>query len=246
MVRLEVRSWDQLIDISRYVVSLLLKPVLGGCNTFVLRTLNVAAICITYLVAFDILRTLRDLQPSSTRKTRRSPGQENKVSRKDDETELLDAHSAFNISLFPPLFFFCALYYTDVLSTLVVLLNYRIYVKGRSGKGALWTVFSTVLGGIVALAFRQTNIFWVAVFPAGLAVIDALKGNATNAQANNGRETIDVLSQSWSEGRVYDVSVGDANILGMAASINYKNRTDFWETASWWSYQWHWPRSGRQ
>jgi hypothetical protein len=107
-------------------------------------------------VTYDILRTLN-------RRHSRQPF-------------LYDVHSALNISLFPPLFFFSSLYYTDVISTLVVLLTYNLFLKIREkGSGAPWEGFTLVPCGVLALYFRQTNIFWVAVFPAGLALVNALK-----------------------------------------------------------------------
>lgn len=62
-----------------------------------------------------------------------------------------------------------------MLSTLVVLASYATYLSQRRSPNSLLSPILTVNIGILALLFRQTNIFWVAVFPAGLAVIDALK-----------------------------------------------------------------------
>ncbi|KAL9057010.1 MAG: hypothetical protein Q9162_002558 [Coniocarpon cinnabarinum] len=135
-----------------------------------------------------------------------------------------DLHTAINVCLFPPLFFFTAMYYTDVSSTAVVLLFLAV-LDGRSagvgkagqrlaravlectalslilqgywgaGAGVLLIDFllhrmigaysgahtrpssmytdvgipSVVLLilGLLALLLRQTNVFWVAVFPIG-------------------------------------------------------------------------------
>jgi hypothetical protein len=85
------------------------------------------------------------------------------------------AHTALNIALFPPLFFFSGLYYTDVVSTLVVILAYYFFLTGTVGRNVLVRGVITYLVGITALFMRQTNIFWVAVFLAGLEWIRACK-----------------------------------------------------------------------
>lgn len=143
-----------------------------------------------------------------------------------------DLHAAFNVCLFPPLFFFTALYYTDVGSTTVVLwmlalLNGRpthvgnvavrllnslcIVLAGwlaihkhflaavgvlSIGQGLVYAVkvssgpstlpnsafankdtpaWLLLLLGVAALSFRQTNVFWVAVFPVGSRIVTRLR-----------------------------------------------------------------------
>lgn len=83
-------------------------------------------------------------------------------------------HTAVNIALFPPLFFFCALFYTDVASTVSVLAFWAYFSRVR----ATWTIAQGIcltLLGLLSLTFRQTNIFWVAVFPAGLTLVDLVE-----------------------------------------------------------------------
>lgn len=139
-----------------------------------------------------------------------------------------DLHAAFNVCLFPPLFFFTALYYTDVGSTAVVLWMLvlvngccpsvagvgKIIIRTVVWSTAAWLLSSSyfmpvvflallaeifvwllgnssgvsaeptsiggdggasftvvVLLGIAALSFRQTNVFWVAIFPVGLRLM---------------------------------------------------------------------------
>ena len=43
-----------------------------------------------------------------------------------------DLHCAFNIAIFPPIFFFSALYYTDVISTAFCLVAYLSVLRGSS------------------------------------------------------------------------------------------------------------------
>jgi alpha-1,2-glucosyltransferase len=133
-----------------------------------------------------------------------------------DQSLIFDAHSALNISLFPPLFFFSGLYYTDVASTLVVLMNYSAFLqRSLQRKRGSWKArdeFISVVLGIVAISFRQTNIFWVAVFPAGLTVVDTLKSNVGPSARSPTWTPSEILTQSWRSGQIYDPSVADASL----------------------------------
>ncbi|ORY08933.1 DIE2/ALG10 family-domain-containing protein [Clohesyomyces aquaticus] len=204
-------SWDPKITTppGLYMVSLLLQSVLRiPCHTYSLRALNAGAICVVCILAYDILRNLR-ARTSSNQKEKATRVGSQKGGHHGEQTALFDAHSALNISLFPPLFFFSGLYYTDIISTLLVLLSYNTFLKKGRGRWRFWEDVTFVQIGIVALSFRQTNIFWVAVFPAGLSVIDAIKRgeSITYPKDISLRELID---KSWSEGFVYDCDVGDA------------------------------------
>jgi alpha-1,2-glucosyltransferase len=85
-------------------------------------------------------------------------------------------HTALNVALFPLLFFFSGLYYTDVASTAVVLVAYLNHLKriGRDRCSAL-NDLTTILFGIITLFFRQTNVFWVVVYMGGLEAVHAVK-----------------------------------------------------------------------
>ncbi|KAK4031835.1 glycosyltransferase, partial [Parachaetomium inaequale] len=92
-------------------------------------------------------------------------------------------YTGLNIALFPVIFFFSALYYTDVLSTSVVLAAYRHHLLrvGTQLPGlvnGLWTVVM----GVAALFMRQTNIFWVVVYMGGLEVAHVLRSVKPGAQ----------------------------------------------------------------
>lgn len=85
-------------------------------------------------------------------------------------------HTAFNIGLFPLLFFFSGLYYTDVLSTAVVLGSFINHLQRVSrDTSSVVSDFVTILLGVVTLFFRQTNVFWVVVFMGGLEAVHAIK-----------------------------------------------------------------------
>ena len=195
-----------------------------------------------------------------------------------------DLHAAFNIALFPPLFFFTGLYYTDVASTAFVLTflvafqysRHKFSDRTTSDKSELtletssavvrrivyfaWlclmlsrrsSLKATVIGfgmamwfpdtlfarttslaisrrtfsllrtgnaaesivlalGVAALWFRQTNIFWVAVYPAGLTLLDTYK----KLETSKGNSMSGVLGNSWRHVAIYDPPVGEAGLFG--------------------------------
>ena len=89
-------------------------------------------------------------------------------------------HTVMNIALFPLIFFFSALYYTDVCSVSFVLGAYEYHLRSlrnapasaKIGKMDMLKIFAT---GLCALLMRQTNIFWVAIFLAGLHAVHQVK-----------------------------------------------------------------------
>lgn len=98
------------------------------------------------------------------------------------------AHANLNIMLCPLLFFFSALYYTDILSAFAVTEVYRWYVykndtltqssyiSSRLSGRALSSVcgMAIFLLGLFAMSVRQTNVFWVAIFLGGLQTVRTL------------------------------------------------------------------------
>lgn len=125
-----------------------------GCHISELRSLGVLILGLMFLVCWQIRRTVQ--------------------TRAGDDWWLFSepAATAANICMFPPLFFFSGLYYTDVLSTFVVLLAYWALLwrmnGGRSKKHNMASGLLVYVIGVAALAMRQTNIFWVGIFLAGL------------------------------------------------------------------------------
>jgi alpha-1,2-glucosyltransferase len=86
-------------------------------------------------------------------------------------------HTVINIALFPLIFFFSALYYTDVCSLSFVLGAYQYHLRSlrhgpAAGKMDMLKVFAM---GLCALSMRQTNIFWVAIFLAGLHAVHQVR-----------------------------------------------------------------------
>ena len=112
-------------------------------------------------------------------------------------------HGLFNLCLFPPLFFFYGLYYTDVVSAQSVLMAYSLFSQGRT--------WGFVLVGLGSLFFRQTNIFWVSVFFGGLKVCRSLATGRPGIEFPEKTTTVwDVVEGSWQHSCIYDPLVSQA------------------------------------
>lgn len=130
--------------------------------------------------------------------------------------------TALNICMFPPLFFFSGLYYTDLAALLIVLHVYghdlqRQCDAANAGPGPTFrNIFSretslVVMLGLLALLFRQTNIFWVAVFLGGLQVIRTLKNFNAECKAT---EMATIARSSWELRQIYDPPISEAYFEG--------------------------------
>lgn len=77
--------------------------------------------------------------------------------------------------------------------------------------------------GLASLMFRQTNIFWVAVFPAGLAVVDTLKdrpsGRVASAEGTSGRLAA-VVADAWRHYSFRDTPVQQASVEGDSDEVS--------------------------
>ncbi|XP_003384944.1 PREDICTED: dol-P-Glc:Glc(2)Man(9)GlcNAc(2)-PP-Dol alpha-1,2-glucosyltransferase-like [Amphimedon queenslandica] len=144
--------WDPMITTppGLYLISLLtIKPLSSLfakdlCITSLLRAQNVLFSLISFIVFHSLLSSIHSqLKPT-----------------------LLMVMSSLTLSLFPPLFFFNFLYYTDVGSTLFVLFGYLMSRQHRH------LLASISLG--VSLLFRQTNIVWAA-FVGGASILRHLE-----------------------------------------------------------------------
>ena len=119
-----------------------------------------------------------------------------------DDRGFLRRHTVANILLFPPLFFFYGLYYTDVLSVLSVLVTYLCYLK----KAPLLLLLS----GLVSLGFRQTNIFWVAIYLGVLEVSRTVRRMDVPAHT----PLSSITGHKMFGAEVYDPAVADAALEG--------------------------------
>jgi alpha-1,2-glucosyltransferase len=143
----------------RYLLSYVVHYVTNYCNINVLRFLNVAFMSYLGKELYDLLRRTYDIiGPTSTG---------------DQESrQAYLAHTALNICLFPPLVFFSGLYYTDLAAVVFVLFAiHACYVQNqRRSFGWLLALLEICLGSW-ALLLRQTNVFWVGLFPIGITVL---------------------------------------------------------------------------
>ncbi|PWY84681.1 alpha-1,2 glucosyltransferase alg10 [Aspergillus sclerotioniger CBS 115572] len=118
------------------------------------------------------------------------------------------SHTVLNICLFPPLFFFSGLYYTDILALLVVIEAYNWDLKRSQGAFAPLQTLVFIVLGLATLAFRQTNIFWVAIFLGGLQVVRRLRLSSKRCESSG---FADVAKAGWTN-QLYDPFVSEASI----------------------------------
>ena len=78
---------------------------------------------------------------------------------------MTSALTALTLGMFPVLFFFTGLYYTDPGSVFFVLLMYITSLDGHHFLAAIY--------GIMAIFFRQTNIVWI-IMVTGIAISESL------------------------------------------------------------------------
>ena len=116
---------------------------------------------------------------------------------------------AANVCLFPVHFFFSALFYTDTLSVLLVVLAFANHDRGWRLVSASW--------GYISLTMRQTNVFWTGLY---LAAREALKGLETGENKfdkKTGGEVNEVLRGSWREGVLFYPLLRNAYFEGTLA-----------------------------
>jgi len=109
------------------------KPDLGSCSTVNLRSQNVVFGLLNFVLLYSLTYQLHG--------------------EKENFEDSLALLSSINISMLPVLFFFNFLYYTDTVSTTMVLLMYSLYLSDKFGLSSL--------AGLLSVLCRQTNIIWV-------------------------------------------------------------------------------------
>ena len=122
-------------------------------------------------------------------------------------------HVTLNIFASPLFFFFGVLYYTDVLSALAVVKCYSWYLNSTKSQGRARDQARgmIVFYGWAAMACRQTNVFWVAVFLGGLQVAESLKKLGYSKDwsfINTSQEP------AFGGGKVYDPPLAGASVEG--------------------------------
>ena len=136
-------------------------------------------------------------------------------------------HAAANMSLFPLLFFFYGLYYTDILSAFFVMFTYYYHLQKRQNM--------IIFAGLASLLFRQTNVFWVGVFLGGLEICRNIPRGRIDVEFPRRATFFDVLSGSWNHSCAYDPFIYDARIEGNIVNLYWqlttaKMRVDYFKT----------------
>lgn len=122
------------------------------------------------------------------------------------------SHTAFNICLFPPLFFFSALYYTDLISILLVLKAHEAF---QNKQPVLVAVYS-----LISLWFRQTNIFWTAIYLGGSEVVRQIQLRQGKLNIRHSNPTwSNIVRNGWYDGIVHDLTVDSAYFEGTITRI---------------------------
>ncbi|XP_077987867.1 dol-P-Glc:Glc(2)Man(9)GlcNAc(2)-PP-Dol alpha-1,2-glucosyltransferase-like [Glandiceps talaboti] len=164
-------EWDPMITTlpGLYVFSIgILRPVSvyfemeieEYCSTYMLRGVNLVFALANLYMMYAIIR---------------------KLNPDPKESELKMTMTAITLAIFPVLYFFTFLYYTDAGSTFLVLFMYLLSLHDSHLNAAL------VSG--CAIMFRQTNIIWV-VFVAGLTVMKLVEGNKDQEEKTGETESI--------------------------------------------------------
>ena len=130
-----------------------------------------------------------------------------KLPRRYSQSDARSFHAVMNICLFPVLFFFSGLYYTDVCSVSFVLGAYQYHLRSRLDASTSSNLGTFVLG-LYSLLMRQTNVFWVGIFFAGLSAVLHVK--RINRQRSD--ETVDSFNVSKT---IHDPSLNQAYLEGM-------------------------------
>lgn len=180
----------------------------GMCSETSLRMTNWVAMIVLILTAVDC-RRLIETRLAERRESLPQPS----------SLSFHAIHTGINIGLFPLLFFFSALYYTDVFSTLIVLFAFQNHLERVSTKGqAWWNDFLVIFLGVASLSMRQTNVFWVVVFMGGLEAVKAAKA-VPPVRLNPPRQgdlMANIKSFVWrsSLGDIHDPALSQASLDG--------------------------------
>lgn len=183
--------------------------IVGDCSALTLRMTNWLAIIFLPFVALHCRRLVE---------VRHRPEQDSRPG-SDGSVSIYAVHTAVNAALFPLLFFFSGLYYTDVFSTLVVLVAFWNHLErvGPSAKGAWRRDALVVLLGVASLLMRQTNVFWVVVFMGGLEAVHAvrsLRPLPTSPGKFDRKTMVKFYLWRYSQGEVHDPPLHDAGLEG--------------------------------
>lgn len=80
-----------------------------------------------------------------------------------------------------------------------------------------------VVAGIVSLFFRQTNIFWVAIYIGGLEVVRTLRRGRVGIEYHPSATWKAVVFGSWQHLCIYDPLVATASFEGIRLKYQSSN-----------------------
>ncbi|OHX00502.1 alpha-glucosyltransferase alg10 [Colletotrichum incanum] len=161
-------EWDDKITtppglyiLSKYYLQVMMRP---ECSVLDLRGVNIIAVLGVGVLATHCRHLIETRRPEA-----HSPAPPAVLS-------FHSIHLGWNVALFPVLFFFSGLYYTDVVSTMSVLVAYYHHLRRvREERSSFLSDWTTIVIGIFTLIMRQTNVFWVVVYMGGLEAVAAVK-----------------------------------------------------------------------
>ncbi|KAH0953389.1 hypothetical protein HN011_004929 [Eciton burchellii] len=132
-------QWDPKITTlpGLYLITSAILSPFNLCSITYLRSINLFG---TFLNLYLVYNIIKDKCKSET----------------DRWNNWLMLTLAYNIILFPPLYFWCFFYYTDVVSVNIVLLMLLLHQRKQ--------VKMTAFAGLVGIVVRQTNIIWLGFF----------------------------------------------------------------------------------
>lgn len=168
-----------------------------GCSLADLRWLN--SLLATYVIPYQLWDLYRQLQ----------------LARRHGQNEGVALHTITNLCLFPLFLFFSGLYYTDVYSVSFVLGAYQYHVHSLHDASALRVMdaLGVFVFGLCALLMRQTNIFWVAIYFAGLHAVHQVKRLNLHHSEKSDKSLLDTkaihdppVSEAYLEGRDFGPS----------------------------------------
>lgn len=195
---------------------------MGGCSPLTLRMTNWLTIVTVPVVASQCRRLVearhdeRTADPSNLPRT--STTTPNALS-------AYALHSGLNIAFFPLLFFFSGLYYTDVLSTLVVLAAFWNTLVRMNTQANSWRSDALVVVlGVASLFMRQTNVFWVVVFMGGLEAVHAagaLRPPPTRPGEFDRQTKIKYYLSKYSQGEIHDPPLNAVSLDGKTTTSQH-------------------------
>ncbi|KAI3546830.1 DIE2/ALG10 family protein [Colletotrichum filicis] len=193
-------EWDDKITtppglyiLSKYYLQVMMRP---DCSVLDLRGVNIIAILGVGILATHCRHLLENRRPDA-----KSPAPPAVLS-------FHSIHLGWNIALFPVLFFFSGLYYTDVVSTLSVLIAYYHHLhRVREERSSFLSDWITIVLGVLTLVMRQTNVFWVVVYMGGLEAVAAVKALRPDPVAKPSMTTLGKVVKFYG----WRYSVGDVH-----------------------------------